>query len=425
MVLSYISTKECCETIANAWIKIYCTVNQPKPFAGSRDLRLGETTKFQILLQPFIMQNEVTKMIPWAKPCFYGGEREAVANAVASEWISGGPFIQEFEAKVAKICGVKHAFAVCNGTAAIHLLYLACEYTAGDEIILPAFGYQAAANIAILAGLKPVFADVLPDTWCLDPQDIKRVITPRTRAVMAVHTYGNVCNMRALREVCACHNLDLLEDAAESFGSTYEGLMSGAVSKAGTFSFHATKAITTGEGGMVITNDDTLADKIGLFRSHGMRRQKLHYWHELPGHNFRLTNFQAAMGCAQLDHFQRVCDERIQIHQVYNQVLSLVQGMTLQKFAPGTHIVPWSMPVLLDPTVFTDRNTLLEQMLARGIECRPGFYTPEQMGYFKSEKLLISDLLARNIINLPMFNGMSDQQIQRSVNTLIELAPKT
>ncbi len=370
------------------------------------------------------MPDNQTTTIPWARPCFYGGEIDAVVKAISSEWISGGPCIIEFEAKVATICGVKHAFAASNGTAAIHLLYLAREYLAGDEIILPAFGYQAAANIAILAGLKPVFADVLPDTWCLDPEDIERVITPRTRAVMAVHTYGNLCDMSALRELCARHNLDLLEDAAESFGSTYEGRMSGAIGKAGTFSFHATKAITTGEGGMVITNDDALADKIGLFRSHGMRRQKLHYWHELPGHNFRLTNFQAAMGCAQLDHFQRVCDERIQIHQVYHQALSIVPGLTLQAFTRGAHVAPWSMPVLLDPAVTTERNTLLEQMLARGIECRPGFYTPEQMGYFKSAKQPVSDLLARNIINLPMFNGMSEQQIQRAASTLLELAPK-
>ena len=370
------------------------------------------------------MHSEATKLIPWAKPCFYGGELEAVSKAIASEWISGGPCIQEFEARVAKICAVKHAFAVSNGTAAIHLLYLAGEYAAGDEIILPSFGYQATANIAILAGLTPVFADVLPDTWCLDPRSVESVMTPRTRAVMAVHTYGNLCAMSALQDVCAHHKVDLLEDAAESFGSTYEGRMSGAVGKAGTFSFHATKAITTGEGGMVITNDDALADKIGLFRSHGMRRQKLHYWHELPGHNFRLTNFQAAMGCAQLDYFERVCDERIQIFQSYQQALSAAPGLTLQAFTPGAHVVPWSMPVLLDPAVTKDRNTLLEQMLARGIECRPGFYTPEQMGYFKTPMQPVSDMLARHIINLPMFNGMSEAQIKRAASTLIELAPR-
>lgn len=402
-------------------IKIYCTVNQSKPSAL---LPLSLENASRRPIQSFIMHSEATKLIPWAKPCFYGGEREAVSNAIASEWISGGPCIQEFEAKVAKICGVKHAFAVNNGTSAIHLLYLACDYVAGDEIILPAFGYQAAANIAILAGMKPVFADVLPDTWCLDPQGVERVITPRTRAVMAVHTYGNLCDMSALCEICTRHSLDLLEDAAESFGSTYAGRMSGSVGKAGTFSFHATKAITTGEGGMVVTDDDALADNIVLFRSHGMRRQKLHYWHELPGHNFRLTNFQAAMGCAQLDHFQRVCDERINIYQEYQQSLSAAPGLTLQAFTSGSHVVPWSMPLLLDPAVTTERNTLLERMLACGIECRPGFYTPEQMGYFKSAKQPVSDLLARNIINLPMFNGMSNDQIQRAASTLLELAPQ-
>jgi len=235
---------------------------------------------------------------------------DAIAKAISSEWISGGPCILELEGKAADICGVRHAFAVCNGTAAIQLLYLARGYRPGDEIILPSFGYHAAANIALQAGLTPVFADVLPDTWCLDPAEVARLRTPRTRAVMAVQTYGNMCEMRPLRELCAENGIDLLEDAAESFGSSYEGVMSGALGLAGTLSFHATKAITTGEGGMVLTDDDALADKVGLYRSHGMRRQKRHYWHELPGNNFRLTNFQAAMGCAQIAHFQRVCEER-------------------------------------------------------------------------------------------------------------------
>jgi perosamine synthetase len=155
-----------------------------------------------------------------------------------------------------------------------------------------------------------------------------------------------------------------------------------------------------------------------------MRRQKLHYWHELPGNNFRLTNFQAAMGCAQLDHFQRVCDERIQIFEIYREALEGARGMTLQVFTPGCHVVPWSMPVLLDPAAVRDRNKLLELMLERGVECRPGFYTPEQLGYFHTPKQPVSDGLARNIINLPMFNGMTEPQIRRAASTLLELAPQ-
>jgi perosamine synthetase len=369
------------------------------------------------------MPDDTTATIPWARPCFYGGELDAISRAISSEWISGGPCILELESKAAGICGVKHAFAVCNGTAAIHLLYLARGYTSGDEIILPSFGYHAAANIALQAGLTPVFADVLPDTWCLDPEEVARLRTPRTRAVMAVQTYGNVCEMRALQELCARHGIDLLEDAAESFGSSYEGVMSGALGLAGTLSFHATKAITTGEGGMVLTDDDALADRVGLYRSHGMRRQKRHYWHELPGNNFRLTNFQAAMGCAQIAHFQWVCEERVAILGHYKEILGGMPGLTFQAFTPGSCVVPWSMPVLLDPARTKSRDELLTLMLEQGVECRPGFYTPEQLGYFGAPKQAVSDHLARNIINLPMFNGMTQEQIQRAAGTLLRLAP--
>ena len=277
--------------------------------------------------------------IPWAKPHLFGEEEQEMMRALRSEWISGGPFLQELESMVADIVGVKHALATANGTAAIHLVYLGLGLSAGVEVVVPGFAYQAASNVALLAGLRPVFADVTPDTWCLDPDDVRRVLTPKTKAVMAVHSYGNVCAMDALRQVCEESGIVLLEDAAESFGSAWRGKLSGGIAHASTLSFHATKTITTGEGGMVLTDDDELADKVALYRSHGMRRQKVYYWHELPGHNFRLTNFQAAMGCAQIRHYDEVCSRRRALQANYVEALATLEGATLQRFEPAVHAV--------------------------------------------------------------------------------------
>ncbi|MCA9130864.1 MAG: aminotransferase class I/II-fold pyridoxal phosphate-dependent enzyme, partial [Planctomycetales bacterium] len=237
--------------------------------------------------------------IPWATPSYWGREREYVNDALESVWISGGPYVDRFELEFANALGVAHAITVSNGTTALHLAMLGLEIEPGDEVILPGFGFMAAANIVLHMGARPVFADVDPATWCMDPESVAAKVSNRTKAIVPIHTYGCAADLSSLRNLCMSKGIALIEDAAEALGTKFGGLQVGTVGAVGTFSFHATKTITTGEGGMVTTNDDALNERMRLFRNHGMSGRR--YYHHVAGHNFRMTNLQAALGCAQLE----------------------------------------------------------------------------------------------------------------------------
>jgi perosamine synthetase len=268
------------------------------------------------------------KKIPWAKPDYWGDEIKYVNDALESTWISGGPYVDALEAGFRKALGMKHVLAVSNGTTALHLAYLGLDIKPQDEIIVPGFGFLAAANIAALMGARPVFAEVDQDTWCMDAKDMERKMTDRTKAIVPVHTYGNVCDMESIMKIADERNVPVLEDCAESLFSRYRGKTSGLFGKVNTFSFQATKTITTGEGGLVVTNDDDMAEKMMLFRSHGMNRQKVIYWHEVPGHNFRLTNLQAALGVAQLEKVEKIIEARKRVYETYHKLLNGIAGIT-------------------------------------------------------------------------------------------------
>ena len=351
-----------------------------------------------------------SELIPWARPHFWGREREFVAEALDSLWISGGPFVDRFEHEFSTYCGAP-SLTCSNGTAALHLIYLGLGIEPGDEIILPGFGFMAAANVALHLHAKPIFCDVDPDTWCMRADDIAAVISDKTRAIVAVHTYGNVCDMDSILALGQDRSIPVIEDAAESFLSRYRGRISGTLGLAGSFSFQATKTITTGEGGMITTLDDALRHRIALFRSHGLLRKR-HYWHELPGHNFRLTNLQAAMGCAQLEQLDNIIAQRHRVYQRYRRNLLGMNGITLQQFTPSVSPVVWAIALRLDSEVYTQgRDRVLTQMLERNIETRPGFYPPTALDYFSSPALPVSDGLGRDVISLPSFPTLTDQEI--------------
>lgn len=350
--------------------------------------------------------------IPWAKPDYWGNEEKYVLEAVRSTWISHGPFVDRLEAGVAEFCGIPSAIATSNGTTALHLAYIALGIRPGDEIILPGFAFMAAANVALQMGAVPVFADVDRRTWCLDPSEVQRKLTPRTRAIVPVHTYGNVCDMAAILEVASARGIAVLEDAAEAFGSRYRNAMAGTMGILGCFSLHATKTITTGEGGMVVTADEQLSEKMRLYRSHGMKRIRF-YWHEVAGHNFRLTNIQAALGCAQLEHIDRICAARRHMFAAYREHLENMAGVRLQVYRPEVDAVPWVMAVELDSRAYPQgRDAVIEQMKQARIETRPGFYTPGQMDHLYSPAdIRASDEISRSVIALPSFSSLTDEQI--------------
>lgn len=360
-------------------------------------------------------------MIPWAKPDYWGKERQYVDEAMESSWISGGPFVERIEQYFSELSENKHALAVSNGTTAIHLAYLALGIEPGDEIIVPGFGFLAAANMAMHMHAKPVFCEVDPQTWCMRAEDIEPLLTADTRAIVVVHTYGNVCDMGPILSLANARHIPVIEDAAEAFPSRYRGQLAGSLGTIGTYSFQATKTITTGEGGMVVTRDDALYERMVLYRSHGLRRKK-HYWHEVPGLNFRLTNMQAALGCAQLEQLDRIVAERHRVYGIYRELLAKIPGITLQTFPHDVAPVVWAVAVKLDPMVFPQgRDTVMAQMLDAGVELRPGFYSPAQLEYFDCPPLPVCDSLASSIVSLPSFPTLTASQIHYICDRLASL----
>lgn len=350
--------------------------------------------------------------IPWAKPDFWGNEQEYVAQALTSTWISGGAFVDRLERDFADYCGVQYALTASNGTTALHMAYLALSVGPGDEVIAPGFGFLAVANMALHVGAKPVFVEVDPATWCVTAAEIEKRLSPRTKVIVPVHTYGNVCAMDEILNLANDRGIPVVEDAAEAFASRYKNRLAGTMATIGTFSFQATKTITTGEGGMVVTERKDLHDMMWLYRNHGMLR-KQYYWHELAGHNFRLTNLQAALGCAQLEKLDRIIAERKRVHNQYQWHLSDFPGLTLQHFPPEVDPVLWAIAAKLDPSAFPQgRNTVMQQMKQAQIETRPGFYAPSLMDLYDCPRLPVCEDISRQVISLPTFPTLRDDQIE-------------
>ena len=359
--------------------------------------------------------------IPWMKPYFSGNESQYVSSAVESTWISGGEFIDKLENSLSCYTGCKHAIAVSNGTAALHLAFLAIDIKEGDEVLLPGFGFLAAANVLLHMKAIPIFVDIDPDTWCINPSLIPKSITPKTKAIVAVHPLGNLCDMDSLQSICNNHNLILLEDAAEGFPSKYKSKVAGSLADISTFSFQATKTMTTGEGGMVLTNNDQFADTVNLFKSHGLRRIK-HYWHELPGLNYRLTNIQAALGCAQFEILDTIILKRRQMFESYQLFLCNSAGIVMQCFTEGVDAIVWAVGITISPTHFPQgRDAVIDELKLLGIETRPGFYTPSSLQYFPSSKLQNSESVSMNSLFLPSWPGLTQGQIQFICNSLLSL----
>ena len=361
------------------------------------------------------------KSIPWAKPHLWGDEAGYLQKAIASTWISGGPFVEALEERLKYYLQTPYGLAVSNGTTAIHLAYLALGIGRDDEVILPGYGFLAAANMTLHVGAQPVFCDVDDRSWVVTAQNIEPCITPRTKAIVAIHTYGNISPMDEIMELACYHGIPVIEDAAEAFGGQYKYCNAGTIGDIGTFSFQATKTITTGEGGFVTTRNSALCEKMALYRSHGMQR-KIPYWHDVPGHNFRLTNLQAALGLAQLGHIEAIKKKREHIYQSYLRELVNIDGVECQHFPKHVEPLIWAMAVMLDPSAFPQgRDSVISAMAQQKIETRPGFYTPDQHVYFDAPALANSAQISRNVLCLPMFVDLDEQQIHTITRTLAGL----
>jgi perosamine synthetase len=354
--------------------------------------------------------------IPVAAPSLIGNEKRYVDDCMESGWISSaGKYIELFEARFAEFCGVKHAVACCNGTVALHLALVALGVVAGDEVIVPTLTFVATANAVTHCGATPVFVDSEPETWNLDPSQIEAKITPRTKGIIAVHLYGHPAKMDELKEIARRHNLFLLEDAAEAHGAAYKGKTIGSIGDAAAFSFYANKIITTGEGGMVTTDNDDLADRARLLRGQGMDSER-RYWFPVVGYNYRMMNLPAAIGLAQLEKIDEQLTARAKIAALYRERLREVGDLTWQHEQSWARHVYWMFNVILDAGVWAERDEVMKILGERGIETRPVFYPTHTFPpYIKAvaagEEFPIAGGLARNGISLPTWAGLKSEDI--------------
>ena len=349
------------------------------------------------------------------EPSMKGNELNYVSECIKTNWISSqGKFVNEFEKVFEDFHPQTNALAVSNGTVALHLALISLGVGSGDEVIVPNLTFAASANAVIHAGAKPVFCEVDPETWCIDPSEVEKLISPRTKAIMPVHLYGHPCEMDALRSICDKSKLLIIEDSAEALGSEWKGQKVGTFGDAATFSFFGNKTITTGEGGMILFQDSKIAQRARVMRDHGMSNNR-RYWHDFVGYNYRLTNIQAAIGVAQMEKFQKILEKKIKISRIYDSNLEDTDGIVKIPCKPKSSLHSnWLYGIILDKKI--NRENISIELLALGIETRPFFYPlhtmPPYNNYKKSDSLSNSIGLARQGLSLPTSVDLTDDELQ-------------
>ncbi len=348
--------------------------------------------------------------IPVYRPWLAGNERKYVLECLDSSWISSkGSFIPKFEHSFAEYMGVRHAASVCNGTVALHTALVALEVGQGDEVIVPTLSYIASVNAIAYAGATPVFVDADPHTWQMDPEDVRRNITTKTKAIMAVHLYGQTCDLERLTSIAKKQRVYLIEDCAESLGSEYQNKKAGSFGDVATFSFFGNKTLTTGEGGMVVTNDKALYDRVVHFRGQGLVKHR-EYWHDAIGYNYRMTNICAAIGLAQLERVHEIMTKKRWVAERYKQLL---HGLPVQYHdqQEGT-LHSYCMFSILVPSA-RQREPLRDYLRKAGIETRPLFYPVHTMPMYvqKFQKYPVAEDLSRRGISLPSYPELNDQDL--------------
>jgi perosamine synthetase len=370
------------------------------------------------------------RRIPIAEPVLGGRELEYVTQCVTTNWISSqGSFVKRFEDMLGGLVGAEHVVSCSNGTAALHLALLGYGIGAGDEVIVPDLTFAATINTVIHAGATPVIVDVDRRTWNIDPARVAAAITPRTRAIMPVHLYGQPADMDALDRIARRHGLRIIEDAAEAIGASHRGRSCGTIGDAGTFSFFSNKVITTGEGGAVVFRDGEAAQRARRLRDHGMNPQK-RYWHDEVGYNYRLTNLQAAIGCAQLEQAERFLARKQGIARRYRDGLAGLPGIEMAAKLSGRRNSYWMVSVIVDPAASgVARDEIMRRLGEAGIDTRPLFYPLHEMPPYKAfagdgDFHATTELSAQGF-SLPSGVGLSDGEIDYVCAALARLlAPR-
>ncbi|MCL4830111.1 MAG: DegT/DnrJ/EryC1/StrS family aminotransferase [Caldilinea sp.] len=356
-------------------------------------------------------------IIPVCEPTLGGNEMKYVQQAIETNWISSaGRFIRDFEARFAEVCGVKYGIACANGTVAMHLAMATLGLEPGDEVIIPTFTMIATVNAVTYCGAKPVLVDMEPEYWQMDLNQVEDKITPRTKAIVPVHIYGHPTDMDPLMALAEKHGLTVIEDAAEAHGAEYKGRRTGGLGHAAGFSFYGNKIITTGEGGMVTTNDRELARLAWNLRDHAFSHER-HFWHKFVGFNYRMTNLQAAVGLAQVEQLDGFVAARRRNALEYNCRLHGVPGIRTPAEAPWAKNVYWMYGILVDEKEYGMNRDALRRVLAdHGVETRTFFIPmhaqPIYWKQFYGERYPVAEDLCKRGFYLPSASSLTIEEIE-------------
>lgn len=355
----------------------------------------------------------MNQFIPISQPSITQKEIDYVTDAVKSTWVSSlGKYIDRFEAEFAEFCESRYAVSVSNGTVAIQLALTAHGIGEGDEVIMPNLSFIATANAVLHCNATPVFADIDAFNLCIDPKSIEALITPKTKAIMPVHLYGHPAQMDVILKIANKHGLWVIEDAAEAHGATVHGKRVGSWGHCATFSFYGNKNLTTGEGGMITTDDEDFYNRCKYLRDHAMSKEK-RYWHTAPGFNYRLTNIQAALGCAQLERIDDFMAKRQIIFHWYTKYLGTIDGVNLNHTEDWATNAYWLICLENKKWNWESRESFMTELKKRGVDSRPFFYPMSQMPYLEDvDNTPVTDRVYQQGINLPTFYDLEEEQVK-------------
>ena len=362
--------------------------------------------------------------IYYTKPSITELEVEYATDAAKNGWGDRCyEYINRFEEAFKQYLGVKYAIATSSCTGALHMGMSALGIGQGDEVILADTNWIASVAPVVHLGAKPIFVDILTDSWCIDPDLVESVITPRTKAIIAVHLYGNLCNMERLLEISSKYNIPIIEDSAEALGSAYHGKRAGSMGTFGTFSFHGSKTLTTGEGGMFVTNDPELYETVLTLSNHGRARgQTKQFWSDMVGFKYKMSNIQAAIGCAQMERIEELIACKREILAFYKRELEVLQGVSMNPEPEGTINGAWMPTIVFAKKTGITRQKLQEVFKKENIDARVFFYPVSSFPMFEDQKNNINawDIPIR-AINLPSYHEISDNNTTLIVDIIKNL----
>lgn len=355
-------------------------------------------------------------MIPVSKPLIGEEEKRAVLEVLSSGNLAQGKKVEEFEKSFASYIGTEHAIAANNGTTALHAALLACGVKRGDEVITTPFSFIATANCILYSGAKPAFADIDEKTFNIDSEKIKQKITKKTKALLVVHLYGLPCEMKSILEICEEHELRLIEDACQAHGAEYRGKKVGSFGDASCFSFYPTKNMTTGEGGMITTNDKEIAEKARLLREHG---SKIKYQHEILGYNYRMTDIAAAIGTEQLKKLDKMNGRRRANAEIYSKELKNLRGITLSFVPTYAKHVFHQYTIRVNKNAKLTRDQLAQELKNNGIATGIHYHLPihlqplyKKMLKIKAGSFPASEKAAKEVLSLPVHQSLSEKEVK-------------